>query len=141
MGRTRSFDEEHVIDLAAGAFRSTGYEGTSVDDLVQVTGLHRGSLYKAFGSKRGLFLTALQRALNQEARSTAVLDLVLVATLELAPRDEELRAVVGAALQRLAGAGPGADPGAVLGRRLLARARLDPGTGAASNLITQEGQS
>ncbi|WP_408649259.1 helix-turn-helix domain-containing protein [Streptomyces herbicida] len=33
-------------------FAERGYEGTSVDDLVRALGVHRGSLYKVFGSKR-----------------------------------------------------------------------------------------
>jgi TetR/AcrR family transcriptional regulator, transcriptional repressor for nem operon len=43
-------------------FWGRGYRDTSVDDLVQVTGLQPGSLYNAFpGGKRGLFLKALDR--------------------------------------------------------------------------------
>ncbi|MGW3150432.1 TetR/AcrR family transcriptional regulator [Streptomyces sp. NPDC001177] len=47
-------------------FAERGYEGTSVDDLVRALGVHRGSLYKVFGSKRGLYLAALRRHLDQE---------------------------------------------------------------------------
>ena len=43
------------------AFRSKGYEGTSVQDLVDATGVGRGSLYAAFGSKEGLYLAAMDR--------------------------------------------------------------------------------
>jgi hypothetical protein len=32
-----------------GSFVETGYEGTSVDQLVDLLGLHRGSGYAAFG--------------------------------------------------------------------------------------------
>lgn len=42
-------------------FQTRGYEGTSLIDLLEGTGLSRGSLYKAFGDKRTLFLTALDR--------------------------------------------------------------------------------
>nr|MBA2478770.1 helix-turn-helix transcriptional regulator [Sporichthyaceae bacterium] len=59
MGRPRGFSEEAVLDGAAAVFIRGGYEGTSVDDLVTGLQLHRGSLYKAFGSKRGLFLAVL----------------------------------------------------------------------------------
>ncbi len=63
MGRQRTFDEAEVIAQSASVFLRQGYEGTSIDDLLAATGLHRGSLYKAFASKRGLFLAALQRTL------------------------------------------------------------------------------
>ena len=42
----------------------------SVDDLVTATGVHRGSLYKVFGSKRHLHLTALRNHLDHEIHPT-----------------------------------------------------------------------
>lgn len=43
-------------------FWERGYRETSVDDLVEATGVRPGSLYNAFpGGKRGLFLEALDR--------------------------------------------------------------------------------
>jgi TetR/AcrR family transcriptional repressor of nem operon len=43
-------------------FWERGYRDTSVDDLVEATGVWPGSLYNAFpGGKRGLFLKALDR--------------------------------------------------------------------------------
>jgi TetR/AcrR family transcriptional repressor of nem operon len=42
-----------------GVFRANGYTDTSLTDLMDGTGLSRGSIYKAFGDKRGLFLAAL----------------------------------------------------------------------------------
>ena len=43
-------------------FWERGYRDTSVDDLVEATGVQPGSLYNAFpGGKRGLFLRALER--------------------------------------------------------------------------------
>ena len=43
-------------------FWERGYRDTSVDDLVEATGVQPGSLYNAFpGGKRGLFLKALDR--------------------------------------------------------------------------------
>src|ERR1700712_4386390 len=41
------------------AFRRNGYEGTSMRDLADATGLGSGSLYAAFGSKDGLYLASL----------------------------------------------------------------------------------
>lgn len=120
MGRNRSFDESEVVDRAARQFLATGYEATSLDDLVAATGLHRGSLYKAFGSKRGLFVAALKRAGTHGLTAPDGLDLVLVALLELAPADDEVRAV----LRQLLTTMPHDEAPTTLGARLLDRAGL-----------------
>ncbi len=61
MARPRSFDADVVLDKAVEAFRSKGYEATSVEDLERVTGLRRASLYGAFRNKHSLYLAALKR--------------------------------------------------------------------------------
>jgi TetR/AcrR family transcriptional regulator, transcriptional repressor for nem operon len=58
-GRPREFDLDEAAEAAMQVFWSYGYNGTSLPDLIEGTGLSRGSLYKAFGDKRGLFLAAL----------------------------------------------------------------------------------
>lgn len=60
MARPRKFDEDQVIAASRDLFWTQGYEATSVDDLSTVTGLGRGSFYKAFGDKRSLFLRSLE---------------------------------------------------------------------------------
>lgn len=57
-GRPREFDMDTVLDGAVRVFRERGYHATSVGDLSEATGLTAGSLYKAFGDKRGVFLAA-----------------------------------------------------------------------------------
>jgi len=121
MGRNRSFDETEVVALCAAAFRQNGYEGTSIDDLVQATGLHRGSLYKAFGSKRGVFLLCLQQARSTDAAGDETTDLLLVALLEVAPRDAEIRSLA----FDLLGASTPPRTAQSLGQRLIDRA-LEP---------------
>jgi TetR/AcrR family transcriptional repressor of nem operon len=59
VARTREFDTEVVVEAAMGAFRRGGFAGTSIQDLVDATGVGRGSLYAAFGNKEGLYLAAL----------------------------------------------------------------------------------
>ncbi|NUP32883.1 MAG: TetR/AcrR family transcriptional regulator [Streptomycetaceae bacterium] len=59
MARTREFDVDAAVSAAMEAFRRTGYEGTSMRDLAEATGLGSGSIYAAFGSKEGLYLAAL----------------------------------------------------------------------------------
>ena len=61
MARPREFDREAVLDQAIEVFWQHGYEGTSVQDLVDSMGINRGSLYGAFGDKHRLFLAALHR--------------------------------------------------------------------------------
>jgi AcrR family transcriptional regulator len=58
MARPRTFDEADVIARARKAFAETGFAGTSLDTLLEATGLARQSLYNAFGGKRELFMRA-----------------------------------------------------------------------------------
>lgn len=57
--RVKQFDPEEVIGRAVEVFWSKGYEATSIRDLQESMGIQRQSLYDTFGSKRELFLTAL----------------------------------------------------------------------------------
>ncbi len=59
MARNREFEESQVVASATDVFWTKGYEATSVQDLVDATGLSRGSLYGAFGDKEQLFRKAL----------------------------------------------------------------------------------
>jgi TetR/AcrR family transcriptional repressor of nem operon len=61
MPRPREFDRTQALDQAIEVFWQRGYEATSIQDLVEHMGIHRGSLYCAFGDKHGLFLAALDR--------------------------------------------------------------------------------
>ena len=75
MARPREFDEREVLGKALDAFWSKGYDGTSIEDLVQATGLGRASLYGAFGSKEQLFSRVLDHYLDQvEALDNASAD-------------------------------------------------------------------
>jgi len=58
--RPPEFEREVVLDRAMRAFWSRGYEATSIQHLVERTGIQRGSLYGAFGDKRALFLAAME---------------------------------------------------------------------------------
>ena len=61
MGRPREFDPEDALEKAMHVFWQNGYEGTSMSDLVESTGVHRGSLYTTYGNKEKIFLAALER--------------------------------------------------------------------------------
>lgn len=60
MPRSPEFDRDEVIEAAQAVFWDRGYSQTSVADLVEATGLKPGSLYGAFGSKKGVFLEVLE---------------------------------------------------------------------------------
>jgi len=60
-GRPREFKDEAVIDAAMEVFWEKGYEASSTQELCERTGLGKGSLYNAFGSKHELFEQVLRR--------------------------------------------------------------------------------
>lgn len=60
MARKKEFDEIDVLTRAMEIFWRQGYEGTSVQDLVEQMGINRGSLYGTFADKRALFLAAIE---------------------------------------------------------------------------------
>jgi TetR/AcrR family transcriptional repressor of nem operon len=90
MGRPREFDEATVIGTSKALFALQGYHATSLDDLVKATGLLRGSIYKAFGSKRNLFETSLLTLRDDFDLSPVNLDLLTVALKELANDDAKI---------------------------------------------------
>lgn len=130
MARPREFDEDNVLDAALECFWSCGYAATSVKDLVAKTGITAASLYNAYGDKRGLFRTALDRyvegsvaarmrrckelppreaigAFFDEILSRSLNDrehkgcMLVNSALELAPHDTEFLTTIAAALNRL----------------------------------------
>ncbi|WP_433199701.1 TetR/AcrR family transcriptional regulator [Dactylosporangium sp. CS-047395] len=127
MGRPRGFDEEAVVRAAVALFARRAYDGLSVDDLVTGLGVHRNSLYKTFGSKRGLYLAALRKYL-EDPRALLDgdrLDLLLLAAAEQAPLDAEVGALISGALARLDEELGADETDRTLGARL--RARIDTG--------------
>src|SRR5262245_6142912 len=67
MARPREFDEGEVLDAIVSTFWSRGFEATSIQDIVEATGLSRASLYGAFGDKEKLFERAIGRYVEQQA--------------------------------------------------------------------------
>jgi len=121
VGRPREFDEAAVLDAAMEAFWSKGYEATSLADLCACTGLHKGSLYQAFGDKHQLFMRALRHYSDSQfhevqallntvdsplARIRTVVHkicddagsekgcLMINSLVELAPHDDDVKAAV-----------------------------------------------
>lgn len=73
MPRPREFDERDVLERAMGVFWRRGYDGTSIADLVDATGVQRQSLYNVFTDKHGLFVAALVRYSDRIADSLSPL--------------------------------------------------------------------
>jgi TetR/AcrR family transcriptional regulator, transcriptional repressor for nem operon len=93
VARPRAFDEAVVLSQARTLFANQGYNGTSIDDLVKATGLLRGSLYKAFGSKRNLFELLLAEVSTNFEKSAENLDLLTVALKDLASDDQQIKRI------------------------------------------------
>lgn len=61
MARRREFDEDALIETCIPLFWEKGFQGTSMTDVSEATGVGNGSIYAAYGSKAGLFLLVLER--------------------------------------------------------------------------------
>lgn len=68
MGRPRQFDTSNLLDAATELFWSRGFDDTSVEDVSRATGVGNGSIYSAYGNKRGLFLAAFERYCERRGR-------------------------------------------------------------------------
>jgi TetR/AcrR family transcriptional regulator, transcriptional repressor for nem operon len=131
MAGKKAFDPQQVLGKAMNAFWERGYEGLSVEDLVQSTGIGRGSLYGTFDDKHSLYLAALEQYIAAaRAQTTALLNqtgtlqelleqlfqtqvdallsdparrgcFLVNASLEMAPHDPEVNVLVQSAHQEL----------------------------------------
>ena len=131
MAGKKAFEPQRVLEKAMHAFWERGYEGISIEELVQSTGIGRGSLYATFEDKHSLYLAALDQyiaavraqtsaLLEQEGTLHEVLQqlfqtqldallsdparrgcFLVNASLEMAPHDIEVNKLVQSALQEL----------------------------------------
>ena len=131
MVRTRAFDPATALTKAVDLFASKGYSETSMEDIVQATGVSRYGLYGTFGNKRELFEQALDRYADSMGKQAflrllepdASLDhirtifegrvadmccedenkgcLFIHTAMELAPRDDDLRDVLQKFMRRM----------------------------------------
>ncbi len=73
VGRPKEFDEQEALERAMEVFWTYGYEATSVQDLLDAMGIHRGSMYDTFGDKHALFTAAINhygRTITQSVEDT-----------------------------------------------------------------------
>ena len=69
MARPREFDKHEVLGKAICVFADKGYNGTSMQDLVDGLGISRSSMYETFSNKHALYVEALecyQKSANQQ---------------------------------------------------------------------------
>lgn len=91
VGRPRKFNQEESLESAMEIFWEKGYEATSLADLMEATGLHKGSIYQTFGDKHSLFVMALKHYNNKlfrdlqqtTARADNALDAVRLAMFQV----------------------------------------------------------
>jgi TetR/AcrR family transcriptional repressor of nem operon len=131
MNRARTFDPSTTLAQVVDLFSSKGYAETSMEDIVQTTGVSRYGLYGTFGNKRELFEQALEqyaegmgkrsflrllepgaslahiRAIFEERVAEMCSPdhnkgcLFIHTAMELAPQDEELRGVLQRFMKRM----------------------------------------
>jgi TetR/AcrR family transcriptional repressor of nem operon len=131
MVRTRKFDPSSALSSVVELFAAKGYSETSMEDIVQATGVSRYGLYGTFGNKRELFEQALERfaegmgkqsflrllepdasvdhirkIFDERVTDMCCLEenkgcLFIHTAMELAPQDEELRGVLQKFMKRM----------------------------------------
>ena len=69
MARQKEFDRDEALHKAMEVFWARGYEGASLQDLVEHMGVSRQSIYDTFGDKHSLFLEALDRYREFQSRN------------------------------------------------------------------------
>lgn len=67
-GRPRKIDPEIALEKAMKLFWEKGYEGTSMSDLVEATGMAKPGLYATFGDKEELYLKSLDHYFESAGR-------------------------------------------------------------------------
>ena len=60
MGRVLEFTDKEALGRAMHVFWEKGYENTSLKDLLEAMNILNGSFYHTFGSKKNVYLRALQ---------------------------------------------------------------------------------
>lgn len=60
MPKVETFNKDLVIKQATEVFHDKGYNATSMQDLVDATGLNRSSIYNTFENKTSMFLECLK---------------------------------------------------------------------------------
>lgn len=94
MGRNKKYQQADVIQKMTNLFIEKGYNATSLDDLVSVTGILRGSLYSAFGSKQKMFIQSLVHSLENNPLSDESIGMVIISMLELSDKSKQVKEII-----------------------------------------------
>ncbi|OPX87158.1 MAG: Fatty acid metabolism regulator protein [Pelotomaculum sp. PtaB.Bin104] len=62
---SKELKKDFIADVALTCFLSTGYGGTSVDDIVRAAGISKGGLYWHFKSKEDIFLYLIKKCIKE----------------------------------------------------------------------------
>jgi TetR/AcrR family transcriptional repressor of nem operon len=73
MPKVETFDKDLVIKQATDVFHDKGYNATSMQDLVDATGLNRSSIYNSFENKTNMFLECLKAYKENNDRNVSKL--------------------------------------------------------------------
>lgn len=65
---------EEILESAVGLFRRRGYHATSVADVIEATGISRGTFYLYFDGKEALFLDLIERFIQRIVGAIEVVD-------------------------------------------------------------------
>ena len=80
--------QKQILDVAAGVFSKKGFARTHVDEIANLAGLGKGTVYRYFKDKKSLFLSVVDRGLE------SLKDLVLEAMAkEKEPLDKIKKAI------------------------------------------------
>jgi TetR/AcrR family transcriptional regulator, transcriptional repressor for nem operon len=66
MARPRSFEPDRVLTQLMDLFWDKGFDGASMQDIEEATGLKKQSLYRLHGDKRQMYLAALDHYRDRE---------------------------------------------------------------------------
>ena len=70
MGRNKNPEEtvQKIMDAGAQLFIQKGYDGTTLQDIIDATGLSKGAIYHHFKSKEDIFIRICDRLGDENAR-------------------------------------------------------------------------
>ena len=63
-GRPKTFKNTEALEKAMELFWTNGYEGASLNELIEVMGISRQSMYNTFGNKHALFIKCVDHYMN-----------------------------------------------------------------------------
>lgn len=91
MTREKSYDVKTATTTIMDCFINYGYSGTSLDIIVKQTGILRGSLYAAFGSKKGMFIAVLNMLVKEPKATPKGLSVALISLMELTSKSNQIK--------------------------------------------------